>query len=205
MSKGKRQHLGMAQDLSKQVANMLKPSTEKILVVGSVRRCTPMVGDIEIVALATENRISDLFGESVGIERTSIDDALDQFHEIEHQGWRPDPNRQGKVTKRLRHIHTQMTCDVYVVLDRRAWGSHVVIRTGPRIFSKHVVTKALGMGMHFANGFLLHNHLKRRRPCSFGANCDRIISLENESDVFEVLKMGYMNPQAREEHYGVGI
>lgn len=205
MSKGRRQHLGMAQDLSKQVVNMLSPSSEKIMVVGSVRRCTPMVGDIEIVAMADQYRVNDLFGKSVRTERTAIDDALDQFHEIEHQGWRPDHRHQRKVVKRLVHIHTAMICDVYVVMDRRAWGAHVVIRTGPRIFSKLVVTTALGLGWHFANGFLLHKHMKGRKPCAQGVNCDRIISLENEADVFEILKISYLNPQERENTYGVGI
>lgn len=205
MSKGKRRHLGIAQDLSKQVVNMLSPSSEKIMVVGSVRRCTPMVGDIEIVALADQRQVSDLFGKTVNVERTDIDDALDQFHEIEHQGWRPDHRHQGKVVKRLIHIHTGMTCDVYVVLDRRAWGAHVVIRTGPRVFSKMVVTKALGFGWHFANGFLLHEHMKRRSPCAQGVKCNRIITLENEADVFETLKITYLNPQERENEHGVGI
>lgn len=200
MSLGKRVPLGMAQDLSKLLLNMLEPSCEKIIVAGSVRRCKALVGDVEIVALARESQVQDLFGAEVSIGRTSVDDALDHFDEIEHQGWRIDPTKQGKINKRLIHIHTGLIADLYIITDRRAWGSYVVARTGPRLFSKEVVTVARDRGMHFANGFLLHGHPKGRKPCS--PTCPRIIPLYQEIDVFENLKIAYLSPVAREEKYG---
>lgn len=203
MSQGKRLPLAEAQDLSKLLTWLLEPACEKIIVAGSVRRCKPMVGDVEIVALATDSVISDLFGAEVSTGRTSIDFALDELNEKKDTDWRTDPTKQGKFNKRLRHTSSGLVADLYVLLDRRAWGSHVAIRTGPRIFSKEIVTKAHGEGKHFANGFLLHDHIKRRTPCT--PDCDKIIPLLQEADVFEVLKIHYLSPEQREEKYGSGI
>lgn len=203
MSLGKRTPLGVAQNASKTLTEVLESSCEKIIVVGSVRRCKEMVGDIEIVALAHEDQFKDLFGAAVSTDRTSIDNALDQFKDIETHGWRVDPRAKGKVVKRLRHIETSLTADIYVVTDRRAWGSHVVIRTGPQVFSKKVVTVARAREMHFANGFLLHNHPKGRTPCR--TDCHKIIPLPHEIDVFEQLKITYLSPEEREKKWGTGI
>lgn len=195
--------LGMAQDLSKLLVHMLKPSCEKIMVVGSVRRCKPLIGDVEIVALARESYVQDLFGAKVSIDHTSVDHALDQFHEIEHQGWRIDLRKQEKNVKRLRHINTGLIADLYVITDRRAWGSYVVMRTGPRSFEKHVVTAAYNNYMHFDKRLLLHNHAKKRSPC--WPYCAKIIPLLTEGDVFEKLKITYLTPEEREANYGSGI
>lgn len=203
MSKGKIAPLGLAQTLSSQLMKMLEPHCEKIMVAGSVRRARPMVGDIEIVALAQETSLSDLFGQQVKLERTTLDDALDQLSDQDYQGWRVDPRLNGHKHKRLRHLHTEMQADMYVTLDRRAWGALVAVRTGPVRFSKHIVNTALGKGWHFADGFLLHAHLRGRHPCPQGPACDKIIPLPHETDVFEQLRIKYLSPEDREGQFGV--
>lgn len=205
MSKGKRAPLGLAQTLGGHLVKMLEPSTKKVMIVGSVRRMKQMVGDVEIVALAQETTLSDLFGHQITVERTSIDEALDHLADQDYQGWRVDPRLNGRLHKRLRHIHTGLTADLYLTLDSRGWGPLVAVRTGPRDFSKLVVTTARGLGWHFADGFLLHGHLKGRRPCSDGPACTRIIPLYQEADVFQTLSLTMLSPEERERQYGGGL
>lgn len=205
MSKGKRAPLGLAQTLGGQLIKMLAPHSLKIEVVGSVRRMKPMVGDVEILTLAQETHLTDLFGQQIAVERTTIDDALDQLADQTYQGWRIDSRLQGHKHKRLMHVNTGLSADLYIVLDKRAWGSHVVVRTGPHLFSKKIMTEAQAKGFHFADGFLLHNHLKTRSGCRFGVACKGIIPLYEEIDVFNELSIPYLSPEDRELRYGSAI
>jgi DNA polymerase/3'-5' exonuclease PolX len=203
MSKGKRVELKTAIDLAVDIEQLLTPHSLKVMTVGSVRRNKPMVGDIEVLALAGEIVMSDLFGTVVSVERTTIDDIVDSL--AVGDGWIARGPNKGHKHKKLHHPKTGVSCDIYVVMDIRAWGSSVVVRTGPHQFSKHVMTLAQGMGKHFADGFLLHDHLKTTSGCRFGANCTDIIPLEHEADVFEVLKIPVLTPEEREAEYGSGL
>ena len=203
MSQGKRFPLDEARDYAEVLKFMLEPACENIIIAGSIRRGKPMVGDVEIVALAKESQVTDLFGGQVNVGRTAIDFELDKLGSADLPDWQIDPRKQGEKVKRLRYIHTGLLADLYIVMDRRAWGAHVAIRTGPHPLSKEIVTKARVKGMHFANGFLLHDHFKRRTPCT--PDCVGIIPLYQEIDVFETLEMPYLSPEQREERYGSGI
>jgi DNA polymerase/3'-5' exonuclease PolX len=207
MSKGKRAPLGLALDLGRKLVHVLKPSCEKIEIAGSVRRECQLVGDLEIVALVRDHELKDLFGNRLSVGRTYLDDALDQLDEIEHLGWTPMKNKQGAKLKRLRHVHTGLVCDLFLVYDWRAWGSHLVVRTGPHPFSIEVMKRAGAMGMFFADGFLLHNHMPHRtgskKKCNCGPDCDRIIALPTEAAVFENLKIKYLSPIEREAKHGI--
>ena len=210
MSKGNRLPLGLASDLAKRLEHSLKPSCEKIMICGSIRRDKQIVGDVEMVVMPKEALMKDLFGHVVEMERTMLDNALEQLREMEHLAWRLDDRAGGKKLKRLRHIHTGLMCDLYVVTDRRAWGSHIAVRTGPHRFSIHLMKRARDLGMFFGDGFLLHGHKtsqghKRNVKCPKGSSCESIIPLENEADVFERLKIQYMYPAERERRYGSGI
>ena len=46
--------LAKAQIITKQVESLVKPICNKLEVVGSIRRCKPIVGDVDFVAVATE-------------------------------------------------------------------------------------------------------------------------------------------------------
>jgi DNA polymerase/3'-5' exonuclease PolX len=207
MSKGKSVPLGLAQTHGKRLVDVLKPYCEKIMIAGSVRRERQIVHDLEIVALVKEVTMKDLFGDQIDVGRTRLDDAIDNLWESHMLGWKV--KKGGARYKTLIHPHLGLLCDIYVVTDRRAWGSNLAVRTGPRVFSANMMKKALANGMFFENGFLLHNHMARylkgnQSRCEQGASCEKIIPLYNEADAFEVLKIPYLSPAAREERYGIG-
>jgi DNA polymerase/3'-5' exonuclease PolX len=205
MSKGKRVPLATAIDLAAEIEKLLIPISMKVMTVGSVRRKKEQVGDIEIAALAGEITMSDLFGKVLSVERTTIDEVVDNLWARSDTRWIADGPNKGHKHKKILHPETNVKCDIYVVMDVRAWGSSVVVRTGPYQFSRHVMTVAQSRGWHFSDGFLLHQHMKRRRPCRFGPNCKDIIPLEHEADVFEVLKIPVLTPEEREAEYGSGL
>jgi len=206
MSKGIRAPLGQAIALGDKLVDVLTSSCERIIIAGSVRREKEFVHDIEIVALPKEVTVRDLFGAHVDVGLTSLDTALNQ--NIDNLGWRIMGG--GKKLKHLIHPNSGLKCDLTIVKDRRAWGSQVVVRTGPYTFSRHVMIRARDAGMFFSDGFLLHDHMpmQLKKPnkgkCKEGPTCPLIVPLNNESDVFEVLKIPYLNPQEREEKHGVG-
>lgn len=209
MSQGERIPLGLAQTLGKQLAQSLEPSCEKVMIAGSVRREKQTIGDLEIVAMPRQHEAKDLFGEDIDTGRTYLDVALEHLHEVDLLGWAPDKRKQGNKLKKLRHGKTGFLCDLFIVTEPRAWGTHIAVRTGPHPFSIHMMKRAKELKMFFADGFLLHNHqshgmANEKSYCRDGADCSLIISLPNEADVFEALKINYMYPREREERYGIG-
>jgi DNA polymerase/3'-5' exonuclease PolX len=210
LSKGIGVPLGLAQTFADKLVKVLEPFCDEVRIAGSVRRMRPVVHDLEIVCLAHEHKMATLFGKPVAMETTSLDDALIQLDkEAPILGWRLDHEKQGKFNKRLIHKHTGFLCDIYVCLDQRAFGTWLMVRTGPRAFSIEIMKKARKLDMFFANGFLLHNHMphhlvkNNRGYCKDGAACKLIIPLRRESDVFETLRMRYLTPEKREEIYGL--
>lgn len=210
MSKGVGVPLGLAQTLADGLLSVLENYCDEVRVAGSVRRMKPIVHDLEIICLASEHKMATLFGAPVAMETTAVDDALVEIgKDSATLGWVLDPRKQGKVQKRLIHKRTGFLCDIYVCLDERAFGTWMIVRTGPRAFSIDLMKKARSLNMFFADGFLLHNHMPHhliknsRGYCKDGAACDLIIPLRRESDVFETLKMRYLTPEKREEKYGL--
>jgi len=209
MSQGTRISLGKALTLGKQLVAELEPSCEKIMIAGSVRREKETIGDLEIVAMPRDHDAKDLFGDSVDTGRTYLDVVLDQLYEHRFIGWTLDKRKQGKKLRKLRHGNMGFLCDLFIVTEKRAWGSHIAVRTGPHPFSIHMMKRAKELKMFFADGFLLHNHqshgtANEKSYCRDGADCKLIIPLPNEADVFEALKINYMYPRDREERYGIG-
>jgi DNA polymerase/3'-5' exonuclease PolX len=201
MSKGKRHVLARAENVAKLLVEALEPACECILVVGSVRRMVPTVGDIEIVAMPSEANTLDLFGNRVEVNKTMLDRRIANLNMFDPTGWTA-ADKQPPKTKKLTHPHVGIDCDLYVVNDNRAWGSWVVVRTGPWKFARYLMQVALEQEKHFADGFLLHGHRKRHVPCPDGPDCELIIPLPTEQSLFEELKIPFISPEARENQYG---
>jgi DNA polymerase/3'-5' exonuclease PolX len=204
MSKGVGAPLGLAQTLGNQLVAALKPSCIQIRIAGSVRRERAIVHDLEILALCDQFQDHDLFGFPIkGAYKTKLDDTVLQLAENATLGWRINDAKNGPRLKQLIHPNTGLTCDLTIIMDERAWGSWLAVRTGPFIFSRHMMARAHKLGMHFGDGFLLHNHLKRSGKCKAGPDCPLIIPLHSEADVFAALQIPYVPPEKRDERYGI--
>ncbi len=193
MSFGKQVPLRIAQPIANRLVERLSPSCQRIEVAGSIRRGRPTVGDMEIlcVPLATTN--ADMFGVPYGT-LSQLDEAIEKLMASSSWSWDRHQPRQGQKWKRLLYEPHDLVCDLFVT-TLRAWATTLMVRTGPGPFSQHLMSTALRMGYHFADGFLLHAH---PGPCQDGPECARIIEAPTEESVFEALKLPWRGPRDRE-------
>lgn len=193
MSPSRKQRLPLEQAhaIAQPMREYLLESCRRVEIAGSIRRRESYVGDIEMVCMTEPYRPQEgMLGVESGKWRTAVDDALGA---IGKTGWVLG-EKNGLRAKQLVYTTRGLTADVYIVLDERAWGSMLCARTGPWWFSKSLMSRAHALGMHFADGFLLHNH---RHKCDLGSKCPDIVSLPEEIDVFAALEMAYLEPTER--------
>lgn len=90
---------------------------ERMMIVGSARRRKPKVGDVEIAVIPRPALLAE-----------SIHDVLARYERIRGGRKKPAVRYQG------------LPIDLHIVDDPEAWGVTVAIYTGPRHFSKALVT-----------------------------------------------------------------
>lgn len=167
-----------AQAIADGIVARLSSFCKKIKVAGSIRRKSPFVGDIEIVALPIIMTTPTLFG---GTE--IVGNALEAY----------DFNRLGKVIKggskyKQIELPQNINLDLFIVTPPAQWGAIFMIRTGPKEFSKKMVT------VRRYGGHLPSNYRQRD-----GAVWDRnrVIPMESERDYFELCEIDFVEPEAR--------
>jgi DNA polymerase/3'-5' exonuclease PolX len=195
MSQGKRRYpLAQAQTLAESFAAMLGEHVERVAIAGSVRRKREDVGDLEIICLTKPYPSQPAMFDEASGDRTILDELLAQRTPLVAAGWQLGA-KNGTLYKQFTHITSGLNADVYVVPDERAWGSSLVVRTGPWYFARSLMQRAIKLGMRFSDGFLLHNHL---HVCTKGAGCPDIIPLLTEREVFDRLRIEWMEPAVRD-------
>lgn len=194
MSRGSRRYpLNHAEMLGEGLAAMLNNHVGTAVVAGSVRRKQPDVGDIEIVCRAAKYASQPgLFGDGV-TDRTKLDDVIADGGPLILAGWHVG-RKNGPVHKEFEHNTSGIRADVYLVIDERAWGSTLTVRTGPWYFAKSLMNRARQLSMRFSDGFLLHDHL---HVCTSGPDCPKIIPLPDEGEVFKHLRIVWLEPEQR--------
>lgn len=180
---------GLGKLMATELLDMFDEYAIKAVIAGSIRREEETVGDIEIV-LFTEKypKQPAMFGESTADE-TPLDDLVKQTTKMRGYGWRLGA-KNGLKFKQLQHIRRNVTADLFIITDERAWGSAIAVRTGPVYFSKAMMKRAKDLNMHFADGFLLYNHRYKK---------DEVIPLPDEKSVFRALKIKWLPPQQRRQ------
>lgn len=156
----------------------LKPYCDRIEIAGSIRRCRPQVGDIELVAIPRRPR--DLLGQPLP-GPTALDAFLDE--------------RAVTFTKRgekyQQFAYGSYTVDLFLATPA-TWGSIFTIRTGSADFTRWLVTPqphgarpwAVLFGNNKANpGRLTHN--------------GRLLATPEEIDIFNALGLAYIDPLDR--------
>ena len=201
MSKTKYLHnvaLPIAQSLARRIAN----TCERVSIAGSLRRGCEMVGDIELLALKPKTRSveqANIFGGVATVASTNLlSECIDDL-----EGWELG-RKNGDRFKQLVHA-SGITCDLWIVHDRRSWGWQKVLRTGPEEFGMELVKVAHKRNKHFADGYL-HGHPRKNLGwlghaqyvrCDLGDACGRIIATPDEQSVFDALEIPYMPVKSR--------
>ena len=133
--------LATARRLAEKVAAALEPACERVMIVGSVRREKPSVGDIDL--LVVKRRDAGLFGEPAG----SPADAL-------LLGWAADGRILPRRGVKPGWAHASFTVPAAPELpielyacDPDNWGLWCAIRTGPPCLSRQLVTP-MGVRTH---------------------------------------------------------
>ena len=162
---------------------LLEPACERFLLAGSLRRKSPMVGDIEIVAIPKVEEALDMFGMSTGQGWSLLDDALSAA---------PDLVLRKDGTKFKQFVFgvgdQAITVDLFLPTTE-TWGVIATIRTGCAEFSNWLVTErrkggGCPTGMAFREGRIIGYDGKP-------------LSTPEEADVFAALELDWIAPEER--------
>lgn len=133
--------LDQARAIADELVVLLEPYCERLEVCGSIRRQAKTCGDIDIVAVARWQAVTDMFGQEIGKGVDLLAARLDELcgERVIQQARRSDGAIQGW-GKRLRHaVFGGLKVQVQAV-DPEVLGMWMVIRTGPSGYSHAFVT-----------------------------------------------------------------
>lgn len=175
------------------ILDRLEPHCERIEVAGSIRRQAETVKDIEIVCVPrlVVSR-ADLFGNPVDYTNP-LEDYLDDLRAEGVVADRLDKNgRPAWGDRYKRMLWNGIAVDLFTVLPPSQWGMQLLIRTGPHDFSRLMMTQRFKRGM-LPNGIYANRgSLWHRTPPD-----DQPIETPEESDVFEIADLPYIEPVDR--------
>lgn len=187
--KPKRVTLDEARAVAKELYDRLLPFCDKVKVVGSVRRCRPLVGDIELLFIprlvTKQAALFDDTGDLCDLAELNID-------RWEYEGYlkkRPNVNGSpcwGKQNKLAIHTTSGIPVDFFATTSEN-WFVALVIRTGGKVTNLRLTTGAIkkGLTLHaYGNGF------ERIRD---GTK----IPCHSELDVFKFAGVPYLEPRER--------
>lgn len=170
--------LSEARPIALNLVQRLAPYCERCEIAGSVRRCKPDVGDIEIVCIPRTIRFTELFGTAAG------------FRDKE---WSLAVVKLGRVIKgdvfKGRYVQIAHPAGIHVDLftaTRDNWGLIYAIRTGSARFSHEVLARGwVRAGYRSEEGMLRDVHTKHHLP------------VYEESDLFNLIGVRWMPPENR--------
>lgn len=177
-----------AQFIAGELVAAMEPYCDRIAIAGSIRRKKPVCGDIEVVCIPKREYNRDLFGNPTNLLRNEL------FWQPDWQAnirwikpgvsdvipWHIKPD--GKYWRGL--IAGKVPLDIFLV-QHDNWGIQYLIRTGPKEFSEKIVTALrYGKALPVSDGFV---RTRTGEP----------IPTPEEADVFDLLKMAYIDPEDR--------
>lgn len=177
----------LALQVGEQLVKLLRPVTERIEIVGSVRRKYRLVKDCELLFVPKiVDSKEDMFQETLiditdqFIEGMLKDGILTQRHNSSgHPTW-------GKQNKLARHVKSDLPVDLFSV-PKKNWFVSLVIRTGPKRLNLELIKSAhdLGLQLH-AYGVFTRN----------GNDKEEIVP-KSEREVFKLAGVPYLDPKDR--------
>lgn len=171
--------LSIAKRIADELLDRLRPACFQIEIAGSIRRRSPWVHDIELVAepwleigLAT-----DLFGDAATHYHSRLDDALADLQE--ELILRSFPGaKHGDRFKQFAIAPTGIKLDLFIVRPPAQWGAIMAIRTGPAHYSHWLVTPR-------RQGGAMPGHLRQRDGAIWDG--DTLLPTPTEGDYFAAL------------------
>ena len=182
MAKTKHIH-GTALYIAHETIERIELYCHRIEVAGSLRRNVPIVGDIELVAVPCIDL--DLLGDP--LKETQLDRVLNSWDKrgkifIVKNG--PKYKQFTMIT--MRGIHFQV--DLFLQPDPATWEINFMIRTGPAEFSKKMVTRK-SQGGYMPDKYRVSGGRVKELK--------RTLETPEESDVFNLWEMDYIEPEMR--------
>ncbi len=175
-----------ALQVARELCRVLKPVTQRLIVAGSLRRRKEVVGDVEILYIPEIDFVRDgLFDEK------EIDRAAEMLKELVDLGtlsMRPGANGQftwGNLNKYAIHTASGIPVDFFKA-DEGNWWNYLVCRTGGMENNKRIATAALAKGLKW-----------EPYGSGFRDGDGRLIRVEKEEDIFEILGLPYLEPKDR--------
>lgn len=166
--------------IANKLLDLFAPFCEHIELAGSLRREASMIGDIEICCIPKVITTPDMFGGSAiacSLLKNELDRLLSEG-KIDHI----EPRHWGEINRRFTFITGQLetvySIDLYM-WDAENWLFNFLIKTGPKSFSKAMITEQrkggyLPNGWCIKNGFKIYDATDTHQP------------VESERDIFEV-------------------
>ena len=174
--------LSEAQIVADKIVKHLSPALERAEVAGSVRRCKPVVGDIEVVAIRNDHeKLLKLIGDIGQTIKPGVPGFIP---------WSPKPD-----SKYVRvRLNEGMNLDLFLARPEN-WGGLFMMRTGSASDSE---------GNTF-NGFI-PGVFKRWKKLSGGGRMTEAMPtmptgeqlwIPEEQDFFDILEMDFVPPEER--------
>jgi DNA polymerase/3'-5' exonuclease PolX len=181
--------LPVARKTAEVLRDSLAPYCARVEIAGSIRRGKPEVKDVELVCVPKwePSELTDLFGEPELLNRALVwafdEEAFGRVQWIkpgtsEVIPW--EPKRDGKYWRGL--LPNGLKLDLFIAQPGN-FGAIFLIRTGSAEFSQAIVTHAKRIGKPCREGWFTSDDAPHATP--------------EESDVFDLLGLEYLSPEAR--------
>lgn len=175
--------LSIAKRIADELIERLRPACFQVEIAGSIRRRSPWVHDIEIVAEPLWEVIPNLLGDATHYH-SRLDDALDDLQD--ELILRSFPNaKQGNRFKQFAIAPTGIKLDLFIVRPPAQWGAIMAIRTGPAHYSHWLVTPQ-------RQGGAMPSYLRQRDGALWDG--DELIPTPTEAAFFAALDIHTVPP-----------
>ena len=174
---GKKIPYAEASAIAGEVVKRLVPVVARMVVVGSVRRRRPVVGDIEV--LVEPRRVNGLLGPTEKPDTEIVRLTAGAMGSLV---------RGGERYMQVRNVFGGgVTLEVYLCHPPAQWGSLKLIRTGPKEFSELVMKLLIGKGYRHRFGRVVTDN-----------ETAAVVPTLTEGDVFKLIGRPYLAAAQRD-------
>lgn len=192
-----------ALEVAEKFKDILAPATERIEIVGSVKRNDkPECHDIELLMILKPGHPRPEFGNKT-IYLTYLDQTLDRLQatKVLRQPLRKANGEKYKKFAIVKHSELNEFCLDLFIVKPDTWGLQNVIRTGPSLFSHCFVTNQGELAFDRESGKSYKGLLPKEYQYVRGETKimrgEETVSLPEERDAIALLGRGWIEPRNR--------